>query len=192
MSAGDSHTPTGMKQPEACYLFSPEKLTKLSKWSEISAQLKQRNLQARPLKSDDYDNGYLELLAQLTKVGHIERSDFMLRFNSMKLINDSFEHYMIVVIEDLESNKIVGASTLFLEMKYIHECAICGRCEDVAVLDTYRGKQIGELVVRIIVELAREVYNCYKITLSCKDELKKFYSKNNFTWSSNMLAIYFD
>lgn len=188
-----SNTPaaTGLSESENFYLFSRRKLTQLSKWSSIEKSLSEKNLLARPLKLDDYENGYLQLLSQLTKVGSISKDEFEERYKLMKSCNQPVEHYVIVVIEDKTTKRVVAASTLFLELKFIHQCAKRGRLEDVAVLDTYRGKHIGETIVKIIVELARESYNCYKITLDCTDELKKFYSKNNFSYGSNMLAIRF-
>lgn len=182
---------TSSSENEDVYLFSREKLTNLPEWKSIEDSLSERNLFARPLKLDDYECGYLELLSQLTKVGSISKDEFERRFKLMKNSNQPIEHYVIVVIEDLTTKKVIAASTLFLELKFIHQCAIRGRLEDVAVLDTYRGKHIGEMIVEIIVELARGPYNCYKISLDCTDELKKFYSKNNFTYGSNMLAIRF-
>jgi glucosamine-phosphate N-acetyltransferase len=172
-------------------LWIRDKLTSLSEWLEIETQLKLRGLTARPLRLSDYDSGYLEVLSQLTRVGEISRAEFEARFNQMHAINRVDEHYAIVVIEDTKTNRVIGASTLILEYKFIHQCAMRGRLEDVAVLETYRGKQIGELVVKIIVGLAREAYNCYKLSLDCTDDLKKFYSKNSFAYGSNMLAIRF-
>lgn len=176
---------------EDIYLFKREKLTCLSNWKSIEASLIEENLFARPLKLDDYKFGYLKLLSQLTRVGSVTKDDFEKRFKLMKECNKLVEHYMIVVFEDMSTRIVIATSTLFLELKFIHECAIRGRLEDVAILDKYRGRHIGESIVRIIVELARESYNCYKISLDCTDELKKFYSKNDFNYSSNMLAIRF-
>lgn len=173
------------------YLFSPEKLKLLSKWDQLEKKLAEKNVKARPLKHSDFKNGYLELLSVLTTVGDISKSQYEERFNQMKRSNEVEEHYVIVVIEELASGKIVAASTLFLELKFIHECAMRGRLEDVAVLEAYRGQQLGELVVKIIVELAREVYKCYKLSLDCKDKLIKFYAKNDFNYDSNMLCIRF-
>lgn len=53
--------------------------------------------------------------------------------------------YYITVIEDARINKIIGAATLITEFKFIHNCAIRGRLEDVVVNNTYRGKQLGKL-----------------------------------------------
>jgi len=174
------------------YLFARDKLTGLSCWAEIDAQLKTHNLQARPLKRSDFDNGYLELLAQLTIVGEITREEFLSRFDSMKLINEAIEHYLVVVIEDLETKKLIAASTLCLELKFIHRCAVRARLEEVVVHETHRGKRIGEKIVRIIVCLADEVCKSYKISLDCTDELLKFYERNGFTHRSNMVSVRFD
>jgi len=173
------------------FLFAPEILEKLSRWSEISGELSVKGLYARPLEISDHQQGYLELLSQLTQVGEVSETEFEQRFKQMQATNEIGHHYIIVVLVDKSSDKIIASSTLFLEYKFIHQCATRGRLEDVVVSDSYRGKKVGELIVRIISELAREVYNCYKLTLDCTDELKKFYAKNNFAWASNMLAIRF-
>lgn len=53
--------------------------------------------------------------------------------------------YYVTVIEDLRTNQIIGAATLVTEFKFIHECALRARLEDVVVNNTYRGKQLGKL-----------------------------------------------
>lgn len=174
------------------YLFDSGRLFNLSKWKEIEAALSERKLVARPLQLSDYENGYLEVLRGLTEVGSVTKYDYEQLFMSMKRSNLDRDHYVIVIIEDVTTRKVVGASTLFLESKCIHRCAIKGRLEDVAVLSSYRGRQIGEIVVKIIVELAHESYKCYKLSLDCKDELKEFYGKNGFEYDCNTLTIRFD
>lgn len=47
--------------------------------------------------------------------------------------------------------------------------------EDVVVNNTYRGKQLGKLIVATVTLLA-EYLGCYKMTLECKDSLVKFYT----------------
>lgn len=175
------------------YLFNRTLLSQLSKWAQIEEQLMKLNLIARPLKQSDYHQGYLELLAQLTEVGDISENEFDQRFNEMKQINslNSGDQYLIVVIEDKESSKIVACSTLFIELKFIHKCARRGRLEEVAVLDSYRGKGIGKIIVEIIVQLACEIHHCYKLSLDCNESLRHFYSLNNFSYSSDMLCIRF-
>lgn len=76
--------------------------------------------------------------------------------------------YYVTVIEDTETGKIIGAATLFVEMKFIRNCATVkktlssilfayetskavsiflqkGVIEDVVVSDQYRGKQLGKM-----------------------------------------------
>lgn len=183
---------TGKPTLEDQYLFSEEKLSNLTAWNEIGAKLAEHKLRARPLGLNDHDNGYCELLSKLTVVGNVSRDEYMARFNQMKKLNELEDHYLVVVIEDTVTERVIASSTLFLELKFIHECATRGRLEDVIVDDAYRGKNVGLLLVRIIVELAREIYNCYKLSLDCTDKLIKFYEKNNFKGNFNMLSIRFD
>ena len=50
-----------------------------------------------------------------------------------------------------------------------------GLIEDIIVNNEYRGKQLGKILLAILVEIGKGV-GCYKITLNCKDELVKFYN----------------
>jgi glucosamine-phosphate N-acetyltransferase len=82
--------------------------------------------------------------------------------------------YYVTVIEDLRNNKIIGSATLVVERKFIRNCAMKAYLEDVVVDDTYRGKQLGKLIV-VTVTLLGELVGCYKMTLECKDKLIPFY-----------------
>merc|ERR1739838_857150 len=119
-------------------------------------------LQVRSLCLEDYDRGFLELLGQLTSVGNISREECK-------------ETYYIVVIEDVTVGRVIGAATLVAEKKFIHNCGMVGRLEDVVVSDVYRGKQLGKLVVTVTSLLATKL-GCYKITLNCNDQMIKFYN----------------
>ncbi|XP_038207053.1 probable glucosamine 6-phosphate N-acetyltransferase [Zerene cesonia] len=124
----------------------------------------------RPLQRSDYDKGFLQLLSQLTNTGNITRKQFDERFTQMKMSGG----YYVTVIEDKRISKIIGAATLTVEQKFIHNCSLRGRLEDVVVNDTYRGKQLGKLIVVTVSLLAHEL-GCYKMSLDCKDKLIKFY-----------------
>ncbi|XP_043254839.1 probable glucosamine 6-phosphate N-acetyltransferase [Colletes gigas] len=129
----------------------------------------------RPLQSGDYDRDFLQLLAQLTEVGNISKEQFLRRFYTMKCTNS----YYIIVIEDVSTGKVIASATLVVEQKFIHNCALRGRLEDVVVNNKYRGKQLGKLVVKIILELAHYL-QCYKLSLDCKDSLITFYESLGF------------
>ncbi|XP_078035463.1 glucosamine 6-phosphate N-acetyltransferase isoform X2 [Augochlora pura] len=129
----------------------------------------------RPLKS-----GFLELLAQLTEVGHIGREQFLKRFHTMKNTGS----YYIIVIEDLSSGKIVANASLVAELKFIHNCGVRGFLQDVVVDNNYRGKHFGKLIVKIVLQLARYL-RCYKLSLECRDNLIPFYESLDFKREPN-------
>ncbi|XP_032662626.1 probable glucosamine 6-phosphate N-acetyltransferase isoform X1 [Odontomachus brunneus] len=155
-------------------LFNPTILEKLS----LPAT---DGLLIRPLKSTDHEKGYLVLLSQLTDVGNnITKDQFLNRFFSIKAAGG----YYIVVIEDIYTGKIIGCATLLVEQKFIHNCGLRGRLEDVVVDNNYRGKSLGKLVVTIIVQLSR-YFHCYKLSLDCTDRLVPFYENIGFKREPN-------
>lgn len=149
-------------------LFNPNVLERLS-LSPIEGLL------VRPLKSGDYDRGFLQLLTQLSEVGNVSREQFLKQFHTMR----STGSYYIVVIEDVSTGKIVASSSLVVEQKFIHNCALRGRLEDVVVNSKYRGKHLGKLIVKIILQLSHYL-RCYKLSLDCKDHLIPFYESLGF------------
>jgi len=86
------------------------------------------HLTLRPLNLADNKLGFLELLAQLTKVGEIDDQMFRQRFENMKRTNC---YYVMVVSDSKQNDKIIGTATLILEQKFIRKCAIKGRVEEV-------------------------------------------------------------
>jgi glucosamine-phosphate N-acetyltransferase len=144
----------------------------------------------RPLQLSDYDKGYLQILSQLTAVGNIGRSEFESQFRRMQKAGG----YYITVIEDTRNKTIIGSSTLITEYKFIHNCALRARLEDVVVNNTYRGKQLGKLIVLTVTLLAKKL-DCYKMSLDCKDPLIAFYKSLGYKLepgNSNSMMIRFE
>lgn len=127
-------------------------------------------MKVRPLQSGDFHRGFLQILSQLTSVGDVTLAQFLNRFAQMRASGD----YYVTVIVDSRYDKIIGSATLVLEHKFIHGCSVRGRLEDVVVDDTYRGKQLGKLIV-VTVSLLAQRLGCYKMSLDCKDKLIPFY-----------------
>ncbi|XP_046992169.1 probable glucosamine 6-phosphate N-acetyltransferase isoform X1 [Schistocerca americana] len=179
-------------------MYDPELLKKLdfsqspTKFNPpVTAVNPGENLLVRPLCRADYEKGFVQLLGQLTSVGDITKEQFLRRYAEMKACKNT---YFITVIEDTITNRIIGAATLVIEQKFIHGCAVRGRLEDVVVNDTYRGKQLGKLIVTTVALLAKTL-NCYKITLECKDKLIPFYQSIGYVLepgNSNSMSIRFD
>ncbi|XP_070143450.1 probable glucosamine 6-phosphate N-acetyltransferase isoform X1 [Drosophila kikkawai] len=183
---------------EETYLYDPSLLIKLD-FHRSPAKFKpfisaanpgEPWMKVRPLKDTDYDRGFLQLLSQLTHVGNVNRTQFLTRFSQMKASGD----YFVTVIEDTRKNEIIGAASLVIERKFIHNCSVRGRLEDVVVNDTYRGKQLGKLIV-VTVSLLAEELGCYKMSLDCKDKLIKFYESLGYVLipgNSNSMTIRYD
>ncbi|XP_017774404.1 PREDICTED: probable glucosamine 6-phosphate N-acetyltransferase [Nicrophorus vespilloides] len=147
-------------------------------------------LLVRPLKIEDYDHGFLKLLSQLTKVGSVTKEEFIRQFYAMK----SAGGYYVTVIEDTRDHSIIGSSTLITEFKFIHECSLRARLEDVVVNNTYRGKQLGKLIVLTVSLLAKRL-GCYKMSLDCKDNLIPFYKSIGYRMepgNANSMTIRYD
>ena len=134
------------------------------------------DLRLRPLQIGDFSLGFLQLLTQLTKVGDISEDQWQQRFVDMK---KKVGTYYVMVVEDRKTQQVVGATTLLVEQKFIHECSQVGRVEDVVVSDKYRGRQLGKFLVAVAILLAQKLH-CYKVTLNCTDSMLAFYSGLGF------------
>jgi glucosamine-phosphate N-acetyltransferase len=138
------------------------------------------SLNFRLLEKEDYNQGYLELLKQLTVIGNISNEKF----------NDIFDKIKteIWVIED--NNKIIASASLLLEQKIIHECGVVGHLEDVIIDEKYRSIGLGKFIICKMVNIAKE-RGCYKLIGDCKPELVEFYKKNGFESNNVQISIYF-
>ena len=135
------------------------------------------NLIIRPLQRDDFNKNYMQLLSQLTEIGDVSQADFERRFDLMK---SSLNTYYINVVEDLNQKKIVASLTLVYEQKFIRNTSARGRVEDVVVDKDYRGKQLSKILLDLSCQLSH-LLGCYKLSLECKDPLKKLYEQFDFT-----------
>lgn len=171
---------------EETYLYDPSllkglDLTACSGYKNgVSPQNPGEGLIVRPLALGDFHRGYMELLTQLTKVGDVTQEQFEDRFNQMKACNDT---YYIIVIEDTNTGQVIGSASLIKEQKFIHGATARARVEDVVVSDLYRGKQLGKVLLDVLVALSKKI-GCYKISLECKDPVIQFYSQFGFTATS--------
>lgn len=107
-----------------------------------------------------------ELLNQLTFVETtlVDKSKAWKEFNCQGLVleyKDTIIGYGSLVIE----NKIRGYSS--------------GQIEDVVIHEDWRGKGIGEKLIKALVQRAWDK-KCYRLSLFCEKELVPFYEKNNF------------
>lgn len=180
------------------YLYDPAVLQSLdftacagSYKNGVSPQHPGQGLIVRPLALGDFHKGYLELLTQLTRVGDVTQEQYEDRFNNMKACPDT---YYIVVIEDTTTGEIIGSGSLIKEQKFIHSASSRARVEDVVVSDQYRGKQLGKVLLDILIVLSKHL-GCYKVSLECRDPVVQFYSQFGFATTkgqNNMEQRWFD
>ena len=76
------------------------------------------------------------------------------------------------------------------EMKFIHNCGLCGHVEEVVVDSNYRKQGLGKLIIDHCKGVA-SFKGCYKMILDCNDQNIPFYQKCGLTKKENMMAIYF-
>jgi glucosamine-phosphate N-acetyltransferase len=139
----------------------------------------------RKIESTDFCKGYLDLLEELTTVDKhlISHIDFDL---FVQLLN---VNHLVYVIE--HNDVIIASGTLLIEHKLIHGCGKVGHIEDIVIHSSYKGQQLGKLIVDSLVAYAKE-HKCYKVILDCSDDLIGFYEKCNFERKGSEMATYFN
>ncbi len=136
----------------------------------------------RELEEKDLSRGFLNTLDALRETSSITENKALEIFKKIK----SNPEHIIIVAE--VNGKIVGSTTLLIELKFIHKGGIVGHIEDVVVSKEFQGLEIGKNIIEYVLELAKN-QGCYKTILDCTDEVKPFYEKLGFKIHSNELRF---
>ena len=139
----------------------------------------------RELKKEDLWNGFLTSLDSLREASNITKDKAERIFEKI----DSNQDHVIAVAEI--DGRIVGATTLLIESKFIHNGGMVGHIEDVAVDKNFQGRGIGEKIVKYLLEYAKN-RGCYKTILDCTDDVIPFYEKIGFKHNANALRFDYD
>ena len=142
-------------------------------------------MEFRNLQKNDFNNGYLDLLSQLTEVNK-ENISFDNFCNFIDNLNN--QHKIIVIIHE---NKIVASGTLLIENKIIHGISKVGHIEDIVVDSECRGFGLGKKIVTYLTDLSKK-NNCYKVILNCKEENCGFYKKCGYEKKETEMVQYFN
>lgn len=121
--------------------------------------------------NDEYYNQIFKLLSNLTDAPTISYIDFV---NIIKNLPLNHNIYLYKCCD-----KIVGMITLFIETKIIHGGNCVGHIEDLVVDPEYRSNGIGKQLIEYVINISKN-NNCYKIILTCNENLVNFYNKNGF------------
>tara|TARA_B110000196_G_C20903493_1_gene547067 strand:- start:27 stop:464 length:438 start_codon:yes stop_codon:yes gene_type:complete len=134
----------------------------------------------RELRKEDLGKGFLATLDSLRQTSDIERNKAEEIFEK---ISSNPDH--VIVVAELDG-KIVGTTTLLIEIKFIHSGGLVGHIEDVVVDKNFQGQRIGEKIMKFLLEFAKN-RGCYKTILDCTDDVKPFYEKLGFKHIANEL-----
>jgi glucosamine-phosphate N-acetyltransferase len=140
------------------------------------------NIIIKELQKEDLWNGFLTTLDSLRQTSDIGKKTAEKIYDKI----ESNPNHIIVVA--LIEEKVIGAATLLLEFKFIHNGGIVGHIEDVVVDKNYQGQKIGEKIIRYLLEIAK-TKGCYKTILDCVDDVKPFYEKIGFRHNANALRF---
>ena len=145
----------------------------------------------RRMNEEDYSHGVLECLSQLTELGTITRDAFIQQLAYWNSLHDTYYPYVITIPTPQHSNTIiVGTGMLLIERKLIHNCGKVGHIEDIVINNTYRGNNLGKILVGFLTDLARD-NQCYKVILDCDTNNEEFYHKCGYQVKGTQMAKYF-
>ena len=116
----------------------------------------------RKLQLNDYSK-YLDMINEFRPTTFSED----LFKETLNKINTSSE---IWIYE--KDNMFLATGTIIYEYKYLFNVCKYAHIEDVCIRTSYRRKGLGKLLMKHLINQARD---CYKITLVCADENKAFY-----------------
>jgi glucosamine-phosphate N-acetyltransferase len=132
----------------------------------------------REIEEGDFQKGFLNTLDTLREASNISKEKASEILKNIK----SNPNHIIIVAE--MNDKIIGATTLLIEPKFIHKGGFVGHIEDVVVSKEFQGQKVGEKIIKYVLKVA-EKHNCYKTILDCSDDVKQFYEKMGFKYHSN-------
>ena len=108
--------------------------------------------------------------------------------NLINIISKLSENHNIYFY--MQDNIIVGAITLIIEQKIIHNGKSVGHIEDFVVLEEYRSMGIGKKLLSYVKNISLQK-KCYKCILDCNETMEPYYQKNEFIKKGIYMANYF-
>ena len=124
-------------------------------------------------------NQLISIYNQLSTCTEVSNNDFLDIINSQNIF---------ISIDEILN--IQGCITIIIERKMIHNGGYVGHIEDVVVDEKYRKRSIGKQLIEYAINFCKE-NGCYKIILSCNDEVEEFYKKCGFTCKNKEMSLYF-
>ena len=89
-----------------------------------------------------------------------------------------------------KDNEIIGAITLIIEQKIIHDGKCVGHIEDYVIKEEHRKTEVSSMLLNYV-KILCEQNNCYKIILDCNPLLENYYNKKGYNNKGIYMAYYF-
>ena len=121
----------------------------------------------------------IDLYSQLTECNDIPNNNFL------SIVNKSN-----IFIKINEKNQIMGAITLLIECKIIHNGQNVCHIEDLVVNEQFRNTGVATELLFFSLDYAKK-NNCYKSILDCRDTLEEYYNKFGFENKNIQMSKYF-
>jgi glucosamine-phosphate N-acetyltransferase len=138
---------------------------------------KNLKLEVREIELGDLKNGYFSTLKNLSELGFIQ-GDLVKAEQILNNISANPLHKIFVAI-DKETSEVIGATTLLIEQKFIHNGGKAGHIEDVVTRKGFEGLGVGTALMDHALRFAKTA-GCYKIVLDCSEANIRFYQKIGF------------
>lgn len=122
------------------------------------------------MRAQDLESGFLESLDSLRPASRMGTAAARRTLASIA----ANPNHVILVAE--RAGRVIGATTLLIEPKFIHDGGLVGHIEDVSVRGGEQGEGAGSALVRAAVAEARSA-GCYKVVLECSEDLVPFYER---------------
>lgn len=130
---------------------------------------------------------YEEIITLYNNFSKINESVLTFKKLNQIIASLNINHHILFGIED---GVIIGAITLLVEQKIIHDGKCVGHIEDFVVHEDHRNKGFGRQLMKYATDLAK-YNNCYKCILDCDPDLERFYMKNGFIKKGITMGMYF-
>lgn len=143
-----------------------------------------QHITIRPLQIDDAENGFFDVLSQLTEAPKLPLERFR------QLLDQQHHHDLRLTIVAVGSdNRVLATGSVMIEPKFIRGGRPCAHIEDIVVDQAARGTHLGKRVISSLIDHCK-VRQCYKIILDCAERNIPFYEKCGFQVMGAQMAKY--
>ena len=106
----------------------------------------------------------------------------------LKNILQNNNHNIFLYLDN--SDNILGALTLLIEQKFIHNGKCVAHIEDFVVKKEFRSQNIGKDLMNYAIDYAKQ-NNCYKVILDTDSKLVNYYINYGFVNKGIYMGCYF-